>query len=238
MFNARPLTDLDLPVYGPELDKKWRQWARNEELMRISLGLYFLDADIANILYQEPLLPLSPKRLPNASSDAVFMAPNAKEWRTKYLNEFGTPTRDRSAQRPVTEMPRSLNVSLVPASSSSTAYALLEGITVHIPELKSDTTISSIRIQDIEDQLNAFYPRFLSRTPQAESNPLQMHILWHSAFMSICADFDLLEKAVGQEGPHVSPADQFLVTKWISSEDAKRCVLHGLMVRSVSKQLH
>ena len=231
IFNARPFTDLDLPVDGPELDKKWRQWARNEELMRISLGLYILDAEIANILYQEPLLPFSPKRLPNASSNAVFMAPNAKDWRTKYLNEFSTPTRDQSTQRPAAEISRPLNVSLIPGSSNFTAYALLEGITVHIPELKSDTTISSIGIQDIEDQLNTFYPRFLSGTLQAESDPLQMHILWHSAFMSICADFDLLEKAVGREGPHLAPGDQFLVTKWASSEEAKRCVLHGLMVK-------
>ena len=49
--------------------------------------------------------------------------------------------------------------------------------------------------------------------------------------MSICADFDLLEKAVGRDGPYLAPGDQLLVTKWASSKDAKRCVLHGLMVK-------
>jgi hypothetical protein len=231
IFNARPLPDLDLHVEGPELDKKWRQWARNEEMMRISLGLYILDAEIANMLYHEPLLPFSPKRLPNASSNSVFFASNAEHWRTKYLNEFHTQAHDRPSLRSVADTPRSLNVSLVPASSNFTAYAVLEGINVHIPELKSNMTISSVGIQDIEDQLNAFYPRFLSGTPQAESDPLQMRILWHAAFMNIFADFDVLEKAIGREGPHLAPADQVLVTKWASSEDAKRSLLHGLMVK-------
>jgi hypothetical protein len=42
IFDAKPLSDLDLSAQGPELDALWRRWVRSEEVIRISLSFLLL----------------------------------------------------------------------------------------------------------------------------------------------------------------------------------------------------
>jgi hypothetical protein len=60
---------------------------------------------------------------------------------------------------------------------------------------------------------------------------MDMTILWHSAYMSMCADFDLLERAIGRDGGNLSSEDQLAVVTWANSSQAKRCVIHGTIIQ-------
>ena len=66
---------------------------------------------------------------------------------------------------------------------------------------------------------------------------MDMSILWHLAYMSMCADFDLLERAIGRDGPNLSSTDQLAVTNWANSNQAKRCVVHGLIIQKKLENL-
>jgi hypothetical protein len=67
---------------GSTLDQKWHEWAEIEELIRIALGLYIPDAELADILHHEPFLLHGTKHLPIAASKALFTASTASEWAT------------------------------------------------------------------------------------------------------------------------------------------------------------
>ena len=64
------------------LDQKWHEWAKIEELIRIALGMYIHDAELADILHHEPFLRHGTKHLPIAASKALSTASTASKWAT------------------------------------------------------------------------------------------------------------------------------------------------------------
>lgn len=55
-------------------------------------------------------------------------------------------------------------------------------------------------------------------------------VLWHDTFMSLYADFDLLERAIGREGTSKKDEDVSAVRNWTSSIDGKRCAAHAVLI--------
>jgi hypothetical protein len=48
--------------------------------------------------------------------------------------------------------------------------------------------------------------------------------------MSLCVDFDLLERAVGRDGPVLKGDDMSSIVEWAASPLAKRCMVHASLV--------
>ena len=224
IFDAKPLSDLDLSAQGAELDALWQRWVRSEEVIRISLSLHLIDAEIAKIFHHDPILRFAPRRLQRASSAKTFMAPNAKEWRDLYLAELQHQNPDTTAW-----LLPSVNVSLVPWRGVFTAITLLQGIIIRILEMKTEGS-SGITMQYQEDQLMALHAQFrLSDHQQQEA--VQFRILWHVAFIYVSADVGLLEKAAGREGRLLSVSEEAQISQWVTSEQAHRSCLHALLIQ-------
>jgi hypothetical protein len=62
------------------------------------------------------------------------------------------------------------------------------------------------------------------------NDPFCLEVLWHSAFISLSADFDRLELAIGKEGYEESLLYRDYARQWSSSPAARRCAIHGAMI--------
>lgn len=56
-------------------------------------------------------------------------------------------------------------------------------------------------------------------------------MLWHSVFMNLHADFNALECALGREGYDVAQEYIPYARQWVYSMDAKRCLLHAMLIQ-------
>lgn len=236
-FKTKKMRGLDLNNVSPtELDKMWREWAKNEELIRIALSVHIHDAELASIFHHEPFLRHNSRQLPVAASNQTFMAARPEDWRLSYLNDPSNFDSDDMTPASVDDRV-GFDIMAIPSNSYFTAYTVLEGICVMIEENRINTQTTPSRMEEISLLLTTFYGRFLQGTAPWEPDHMDMSILWHSAHMSMCADFDLLEKAIGREGSSLSAQDQLAVTNWANSDQAKRCVIHGTMIQKKLENL-
>ncbi|KAK4941598.1 hypothetical protein LTR10_018475 [Elasticomyces elasticus] len=235
-FKTRKLRGLILDLPPSELEKCWREWAQNEELIRVALAVHIHDAELASIFHHEPFLRHNSRRLPVAASHEMFSAARPDEWRQAYLID---PSNFESEQLTPASIDAHVDfdISSTPRNSFFTAYTILEGICVNIVECRMDGRSSSSTIEQISGVLTTFYGHFLQETNSWTADHMDMTTLWHLAYMSISADFDLLERAIGREGSDLSPEDQLAVTNWANSSQAKRCVIHGSLVQKKLENL-
>ncbi|KAL4742146.1 hypothetical protein BDV11DRAFT_212148 [Aspergillus similis] len=231
LCQRRSSTFVNPEAQSPELEAMWRKWAYNEELLRVVHGLYIIDAELASILHHEPIQNFESYCLDFTSSEAAFAAPSAADWQEKYLLDM----RHRDGQpsnvdyRRLIEEPKIIH--RIPATSLFAAYAALQFISTKVlsTRLPLVGTINSVRQYD--QALIEFHQRFLSATQRdPKADPLQLNVLWHTVFMETLTDFNLLERAIGRDGCKLTAPELSNVTAWASSEDAIRCIFHGLMI--------
>lgn len=235
-FKTKKLIGLELNVSASELDKQWREWAKNEELIRIALSVHIHDAELAGIFHHEPFLRHNSRQLPVAASNHTFMAAKAEDWRLSYLNDPSNFESDDSTPASI-DANVDFDLLAMPSNSYFTAYTVLEGICVNIVEARLGSRSQSSKLQEISDLLTTFHQRFLQGAAPWEPDHMDLSILWHLAFMSMCADLDLLERAIGRDGSDLSTGDQLAVTTWANSDQAKRCVVHGLIIQKKLENL-
>ena len=58
--------------------------------------------------------------------------------------------------------------------------------------------------------------------------------LWHHSFITLHANLDLLEHAIGRDGSYISDAALDYVRSWVASPASKRCLLHALLIQNLS----
>ncbi|ETI26138.1 hypothetical protein G647_02915 [Cladophialophora carrionii CBS 160.54] len=234
-FKTKKMVGLDLNVSSTELDKKWREWARNEELIRIALSVHIHDAELAAMFHHEPFLRHNSRQLPVAASNQTFMAVRADEWRKAYLSD---PSNLETSNATPASIDEHLDFDLLamPNNSHFTAYTVLEGICANIVETGLNGTTQS-NPDEILTTLTSFHRHFLQESAAWEADHMDMSILWHLAFMIMFADFDLLERAIGRDGSELSPEDLHAVTLWANSDQARRCVIHGLIIQKKLENL-
>ncbi|KAI1630221.1 early growth response protein [Exophiala viscosa] len=235
-FKTRKLKGLSLDLLPTDLEKCWREWAKNEELIRIALAVHIHDAELASIFHHEPFLRHNSRQLPVAASHEMFSAARPDEWRQAYLND---PSNFESEEMTPASIDAHIDfdISSTPRNSCFTAYTILEGICVNIVECRIDGRSSLATIEEISELLTTFYGHFMQATASLTADHMDMTILWHLAYISISADFDLLERAIGREGSDLSPEDQLAVRNWANSDQAKRCVIHGSLVQKKLENL-
>jgi len=107
-------------------------------------------------------------------------------------------------------------------------YQLLQDTSATIAAKRLDKKFDPSAETPILNELLSFHQSFLA-TPINASDPFDLRILWHLALMNLFADFDLLERAVGRDGP---PGEHLVVQTqtWSTSSEAVRCAMHGALI--------
>ena len=215
-----------------DLEKTWREWARNEESIRTTQALGIIDAELARLLHHEPVMRLNCQVLASSCSDRLFMARNAKEWRSDYIAESSQNSSQRNNGLPGTSV-LSLDVSKIPCISTLTSCAILEELHMRVAALQVDQQNALSTMPAVHNQLSVFFHHVLSSLRSDQSPTSWLQILWHSVFITMFADINLLEKAIGRDGSPITAEERLQITRWAGSEDAQRAVVHALLIKKL-----
>lgn len=204
--NRPKLSKQKLRSSGEDLDILWREWKISEEMHRAAGALHIHDAELANIFHHEPLLRHG--RTFQAASDRAFGATTPKEWAKIMLDQ-------NSARQP----------------SRFASYITLEGISANIRERKVQGPMDEACLATFRDDLMVWYNDFRLAFPEQQSDPLGCMVLWHAVFLSLYADFDVVENAIGKESVERARLSQKEAAKWASSPAGKRCMIHASLIQ-------
>ena len=229
MFDTRH-SSASIDISNPEaLNQRWREWARTEEMIRIALGLHIHDAELSAIFHHEPFFRHAARPVPMSASNEIFMASTSRDWAALYRTQ--TPYNFASQTSPSSlDTPSSGGMRLLPFESRFTIYAALEGIAATITENRFLGLLDSALVEEFGDKLMTFYLNYQKDYPPYEPDNFGITILWHLTFMSLFVDFDLLERAVGRDGPQIAAGDLATIIEWASSVHAKRCIIHASLI--------
>lgn len=230
MFNIKHGSVPEMDQDVPNLDAAWREWAKQEELIRLVLGLHIHDAELAAIFHHEPFLRHAKGQRPRAAEDNVFMASKPQEWLR--LLQQGSSAADASRHAEAVSLSRQNSWSPNTRELSSfNAYVRLQCISAAVAEWRHAECLEESKQQALVEDLMNFHqehPHF-NMTPNAD--PLGISILWHLSFISLCTDFDVLEQAIGRDGPQISSHVQEKMMSWAASPEANRSIVHMQLIR-------
>ncbi|KIX06620.1 uncharacterized protein Z518_04596 [Rhinocladiella mackenziei CBS 650.93] len=252
LFTEIPELDLSDMVSAEDLERVWKRWARYEEMKRAAVVLHIHDAEIAALFHHEPTFRHNASRLPVVAPAELFQAPTAAIWAMKYR----AYQKSRQDQRePQSDHPRFGPVARVQVQNARAgagvdedscrpsmlnSWAALSGIGATICECRHLDLLSSRRITELETDLVTWYISTKNccriqecRTLKQPELPFCLKPLWHYTCMTMAADLDLLELAVGREGTDIAASKLDQVRAWISSPESKRCLLHALCLQNL-----
>lgn len=110
---------------------------------------------------------------------------------------------------------------------SFSVYALLEEKISRIME-KSDAPPLRDTLEEFIQPLIHIYTDQLSK--KIDSDPFSLKALWHSVFISLYSDMNMLECAVGRDGFDEAQAQNRHAIAWASSADGHRCATHAALI--------
>lgn len=213
------------PVDQNELDTAWRTWSQAEETVRVLLALHIHDAEFASIFHHEPLLRHGPPgKLPRCYSEELFRASTALQWHdlvksVQQSTASGAP-QDHS------------HIGLTTKSNTyafMNAYALLAGHLAAICEARS-ADLDGLMVSEFRLRLTIWYETYSPGIHCASRDPHCLMVLWHEAFMSLYASFDLIERVVGRDGSAVGEEDFASIREWVIELEGQRCAIHALLI--------
>ena len=212
--------------------------------------MHIHDAELAALFHHEPIFRHKTTRVPEIAPTSLFQAPNAGTWAIKYdeylKSQHGSCESHKSAGQLTSQSQshsRHLMTAHVPRQSRSmlNSWAVLSGIGATICELRYSNVFSQDHISGLQTDLLCWYTsRNCCSTEPCGSGkesdlPFCLRPLWHYTFMTLAADIDLLEVAVGRDGTNISEAVLDSVKSWMASPDSKRCLLHALFLQNLLK---
>lgn len=204
----------------------------------IVIGLHIHDAELAKLHHHEPLLRHSLKRLPQISSNELFTAPNSIHWKTLVLETQTThPTSSGCRLHSPTTTQPPIDKTAIPGDFALSG--MLESISALACEHRDANTASpscSTSITNCHDMLTKWYTQF-HRSQQGKPSWLCLMMLWHSVFILLHVDVDALECAYGRDGADVAQRHRAYALSWVQSADAKRCLLHALLIQKSFESL-
>jgi len=87
--------------------------------------------------------------------------------------------------------------------------------------------------RDIDEYQKALHAWFLESTESFKADPGQRFTiltLWHSCFLLLLCDVNLVEKSCGRDGIANSDAENQQLRDWILTPRAKQCVSHAVLL--------
>ncbi|OKO90300.1 Transcriptional regulator ADR1 [Penicillium subrubescens] len=246
IFDLRHSTYNLLDLDGQALEDAWLRWVQVEVKKRIVLGLYIHDAELAHLHHHEPILRHSPDRLPQISSNELFTASSAEHWKYLMLDEqartltnnppHNSPPSQQN-HRPQGVLPSDFALVGMLESISAMAYEVHDQTTLQNPwdptstsTLPPPSSSSTPPTTQCHTLLATWYTTYQPTRHSKPSWPCLM-MLWHSIYITLHADINALECAAGREGYDAVQKYTPYARAWVRSADAKRCLLHALLIQ-------
>ncbi|KAJ5688961.1 hypothetical protein N7462_003353 [Penicillium macrosclerotiorum] len=205
------------------VEESWQRWIDIEQRARVQVALNIHDAELATLLHHQPIRSHRFRQYPRLESDALFSAPTASRWAILYRQAH----QEQSAEMTYPRLPRPADPFPKTALNSRfTAYSILESISARLIDSKQSQEFDHITCQEISNLLIEWWQTYHTSGQDAFCLP----VLWHSIFISLYADLDLLEQAIGRDGHKASLEASTPVREWALSFNASRCLLHAALI--------
>ncbi|KAJ5689452.1 hypothetical protein N7462_003844 [Penicillium macrosclerotiorum] len=231
MFQVGPSTGSMSGLQAHNVERPWRAWVQAEEQIRLAAGLFILDTEISELVSTHPLLQHDESLLPITTSDELWVAPNATQWKNIMTRQLAERQAEIAVVKAVdtTTSPPEVGLGL---PGGFYRYTLLEGINARITERRTSqvTWDQEIHVKFENELLQFFDQNLLAKLEKNHDDPFCLEVLWHAAFISLLVDFDRLELTIGREGHEGSLPHRDHIHEWASSPNARRCALHGAMI--------
>ncbi|OJJ66954.1 hypothetical protein ASPBRDRAFT_59377 [Aspergillus brasiliensis CBS 101740] len=214
---------IDSRLDEQQLNEQWHRWAEAEQRRRVEIALNIHDAELASLMHHEPIRKHRFAQYPLLASEPMFMAPTAVRWAEMFRQ---SPS--------YTKFSLSSDSDFYTAGHDSrfAVYSVLESINAHIIEARLSGTLEDRRSQDLSGLLMHWWSKYsLQYIQEEEDDPFSLPVLWHSIYMSLYSDMDLLERAVGRNGHAAANGSQHRVQAWAGSLDASKCLVHALLIQ-------
>lgn len=173
----------------------------------------------------------SPSKLPIICAKSLWEASSAQEWGKILLNASQIAN---NTQHIATSARSNPPVSLLNNPNGRnqdpfSIYCELEVIAASISEARELPSWPSASSQ-LAATLLQLYDERLRFIENTASSALCLEILWHSIFISLYADLNLLEICAGRDGHKKSQQHMGYTKSWAISKDGQRCALHGALI--------
>lgn len=206
-----------------DVDSNWYRWIEREQRARVQVALHIHDAELATLLHHQPIRNHRFRQFPQLASDALFSAPTASKWATLYRQSLQSQLNDPAYPR----VQRSLDsFPITGRHSRFTAYGILESINARLVDAKQSDEFDQLVCQKISDLLIDWWKTYHTETQDLFCLP----VLWHSIYISLYADLDLLEQSVGRDGYYPVYEASTPVREWANSLNASRCLVHASLI--------
>ncbi|KAL3478687.1 hypothetical protein BJX99DRAFT_269115 [Aspergillus californicus] len=208
---------------GHDLDEQWIRWIDQEQRKRVEIALNVHDAELASLLHHEPIRKHRLEQYPRLAPDVLFMAPTASRWREIYRETSTHATSPVNLDDP-------LQTAI--GDSKFVAYGVLESINAYVIEGRQSSSFDEHESKRLSNMLMRWWRRYSTHfRGHAEEDPFSLPILWHSVYMAIYVDMDLLERAIGRDGQSAAMLTYPQVRIWSTSLDASKCLVHALLIQ-------
>lgn len=227
------------PIYptpsdtGEVLEAKWREWAAQQQWLRLAYHLMIHDAQASISLLINPVISYAELSLPLPAGRDLFFAPTAEEWKTLYIsNPISPETRIPSFTDCIHDFP---GLSLPPDITSIhidhelTELATLFGLWGQLWDYRQRLSIRRYPQQRPPSPLlqhikkNLLNPRF-----QSPHCRLLLELLGMSVYVSL----EELQAFAGKEDEEESLRVLPIVQAWIQSSESRLAAWHaGQLIR-------
>ncbi|KAJ5858594.1 hypothetical protein N7534_003871 [Penicillium rubens] len=201
---------------GEDLNEIWCRWAVAEQQARAYHVIRINDVELAALLHRGPLARHLPLDVPFTTSDDLFIAPTAESWATLYKRCH-----------------IQWDGSLGSMNSSISAYGNLQSINGQIIDARLVRSTEHAAIQDLSHLLKEWWQSYRQSKLAKGSDPLSLKILWHSSYLSLYADCNLLDQVLCVENADPQPEAHAVsrASSWAMSADARICMLHAVIIQ-------
>ncbi|KAJ5381824.1 uncharacterized protein N7496_004252 [Penicillium cataractarum] len=206
-----------------DLEGSWHLWIDTEQRARVQVALNIHDAELAMLLHHQPIRSHRFRQYPCLASDALFVAPTASKWASLYRQSMETEPQSPSYARLSRTSDPFPSTGL---KSRFTAYGVLESINARLVDAKQSQEFDHIICHEISNLLIEWWQTYYT----SSKDPFCLPVLWHSIFISLYADLDLLEQAIGRDGQCPSLEASTPVAEWACSLNASRCLVHASLI--------
>ena len=211
------------PTDYTDLEGRWHQWIDSEQRARVQVALNIHDAELAILLHHQPIRSYRCRQQPYLASDALFSAPTASRWAALYFELHQThsesPIYPTLARSPGNHPDKR-------RESHMTAYGLLESINSRLVDAKQSHEFDHVICEEISTHLIEWWKTYHTFNQE----PFCLPVLWHSIFIALYADLDLLEQAIGRDGDTLVTEASAPVHEWASTLNASRCLVHASLI--------
>ncbi|KAJ6076910.1 hypothetical protein N7499_008891 [Penicillium canescens] len=210
-------------------DKAWKTWIEAEERNRLLAGIHVHDVEISELFIADPYFRHYPSKLPALSADDLWLAKTSKEWSQKMISHLSGSISYASSLRPSASIADELSLSQ-PTNLTNGFYTYLELESLAASAMEARSTNNSTQQSSYEGALMRFYETNIAPNGCQNGAKYSLAVLWHSAFISLYADINRIELAIGKEGLTESQLHREYIREWASSPDGQRCALHATLI--------